>query len=374
MASKAGNIVDLGNGKYRLRYRGKSQNVTATSPRDLNRQLSAFVSEVDKGQFIQNVFTFKQFSEKWLKEDAEVNSAPMTEYKHKQRLENRIYDAIGNLRLEKVTPLVLTEFYNSMRQEGSRSDKKPGRLSERTIRLHHSTISVIFEMAIMWEVFNKTNPCKGVKFPEEIKQPAKFYDDKQIITMFKALETEDIEYRTAITLAIDSGVRIGELGGFHWDDFNFEKRLVTINKASQYLPGRGTFEKGPKTQNSYRTIILPKETMDLLEEYKKHQQARGFLCAENNPVFIKYNGKAKYTYWLTTWFPAFLKRHGLPHLNFHGTRHSSASYLLNIGTNINAVADRLGDTPATILNTYAHALRNSDKEAAESFSRLRKTE
>ncbi len=369
----AGNLTEWAPGKYRLRYKDKSKNITAKSLREAERMLAKFVTEIDEGKAVTGKYTFKSFAEKWLKEYADINLAPMTAYQHKKVLENRIYDAIGNLRLEKITPLTLTEFYNSMRQDGSRTDKKPGRLSERTIRLHHSTISVIFETAIMWRVFSGSNPCQFVKFPKEKKQPAKFYDDKQIMDMFKALESEDIIHRTAIALAIDSGVREGELSGLHWDDINFEKRTIAICKASQYIPGKGTFEKDPKTQNSYRTIVLPQVTIDLLEEYKKHQQARGFICTGHNSLFVKSNGKPKYTYWLTTWFPAFLKRHGLPHLNFHGTRHSSASYLLNMGTNINAVADRLGDTPATILNTYAHALRHSDQEAADSFSRLRET-
>jgi len=323
----AGNYVELGEGKYRLRYKGKSKNIEATSPRDLNKQLSAFVAEVDKGQFIQSTYTFKEFAEKWLKEFSEINHAPKNTFNHRKLLENRIYKAIGHLKLEKVTPLILTHFYNSLRQEGARNDSREGKLSERTIQLHHKTISCIFKTATMWEVFNKSNPCRGVVFPEQRKQPAKFYDDTQIRTMFKALESEDIEYQ-------------------------------------------GTFEKDPKTQNSYRTIAMPEDTMKLLEEYKKHQQSSGFLCADNNPVFVGYDGKPKFTYWLSAWFPAFLKRHGLPHLNFHGTRHSSASYLLNSGMNINAVADRLGDTPATILNTYAHALRNSDREAAAMFNNL----
>ena len=366
----AGNYVELGEGKYRLRYKGKSKNIEATSPRDLNKQLSAFVAEVDKGQFIQSTYTFKEFAEKWLKEFSEINHAPKNTFNHRKLLENRIYKAIGHLKLEKVTPLILTHFYNSLRQEGARNDSREGKLSERTIQLHHKTISCIFKTATMWEVFNKSNPCRGVVFPEQRKQPAKFYDDTQIRTMFKALESEDIEYRVAITLAIKSGVRIGELSGFQWKDFNFDKNTITVNKASQYIPGQGTFEKDPKTQNSYRTIAMPEDTMKLLEEYKKHQQSSGFLCADNNPVFVGYDGKPKFTYWLSAWFPAFLKRHGLPHLNFHGTRHSSASYLLNSGMNINAVADRLGDTPATILNTYAHALRNSDMEAAAMFNNL----
>lgn len=368
----AGNIVKIKEGSYRLRYKEQSKNIKAKNDSAAERLLAKFITEVDEGKFVAEKYTFKSFAEKWLKEYAEINLAPKNTFNHRKLLENRIYKEIGHLKLEKVTPLILTEFYNKLRQSGERQDKRPGTLSERTIKLHHKTISAVYETAAMWRVFHYANPCKGVKFPKEKKKPAKFYDAKQIKAMLKALEQEEIEYRTAVTLAIDSGVRIGELSGFLWEDIDTEKKLITIDKASQYIPGKGTFEKDPKTENSYRTITLPDSTVTLIEEYKGHQQSRGFLCADNNPLFVKYNGQAKYAYWLSAWFPAFLKRHGLPPLNFHGTRHSSASYLLNAGMNINAVADRLGDTPATILNTYAHALKNSDKQAAETLNKLHK--
>jgi len=372
----AGNFTKLDNviNGYRLRYKGKSQNIKAKSDKEAGKALAAFVTDIDRGNItdISN-HKFRELSDKWLKEYAEINLAASTVYKSKFALNKYILPALGDTQVDNITPLALTEYYNSLRRDGIRTHGKEGGLSEETIRTYHKIISGIFDVAIGWEIYKKRNPCKSVKFPKLKKKPAPFFDDKQLQAVFRALEQEDIEHRTGVTLAIDSGVRLGELSGLKWEDINWDKKTVKIDKASQYISGKGTFEKDPKTENSYRSIVLPNSTIALLDEYKKSQQAKGFLCADNNNIFVGYNGKPKYTYWLTSWFPQFLKRHNLPHLKFHGTRHSHASYLLNSGMNINAVAERIGDTPTVLMNIYGHAIKKADKEAADMLDELHET-
>ena len=69
---------------------------------------------------------------------------------------------------------------------------------------------------------------------------------------------------------------------------------------------------------------------------------------------------------LTHWFPKFLKRNKLPHLNFHGLRHTSATFLISQGMDIQTVAGRLGhSTSATTQNVYSHFLESKDRQAAD---------
>ena len=46
-------------------------------------------------------------------------------------------------------------------------------------------------------------------------------------------------------------------------------------------------------------------------------------------------------------------------------RHTSATLALTSGVPVHIVAARLGDTPQTVLATYAHLLPQSDELAAE---------
>ncbi len=44
----------------------------------------------------------------------------------------------------------------------------------------------------------------------------------------------------------------------------------------------------------------------------------------------------------------------MPYITIHGLRHTHATMLLRNGMSVNAVAERLGDDPATIYETYGH--------------------
>ena len=69
-------------------------------------------------------------------------------------------------------------------------------------------------------------------------------------------------------LALDSGCRRGELTGLKWQDVDFEKGSITINKATQYVAGYGTFEKSTKSDTSNRVIYIAPTTLQLLKKYK----------------------------------------------------------------------------------------------------------
>jgi integrase len=69
---------------------------------------------------------------------------------------------------------------------------------------------------------------------------------------------------------------------------------------------------------------------------------------------------------VTSWFPKFLKRHGLPHLNFHGLRHTGATLLINQGIPLKNVSGRLGHADiSTTGNIYSHYLKSADKAIAD---------
>ena len=167
-------------------------------------------------------------------------------------------------------------------------------------------------------------------------------------------------------IALMTGARLGEILGLEWQDIDFKNKSIEIRQASQYLPGKGIFTKSPKNESSKRKIAANSTLLKLLEDYKKDQQNKGFICQDNNRLFVNFNGNPMYPFTITKWFPAFLKRNNLPHLNFHGLRHTSATFLISKGMDIQTVAGRLGhSTSATTQNVYSHFLESKDKQAAD---------
>ena len=66
-----------------------------------------------------------------------------------------------------------------------------------------------------------------------------------------------------------------------------------------------------------------------------------------------------------------LSENGLPDINFHALRHTSLSFLLDMGTPVNTVQQRAGHSKASVTtDTYGHSLGHSESEAAERIEEL----
>ena len=71
--------------------------------------------------------------------------------------------------------------------------------------------------------------------------------------------TKDTFYYNLYVVAIDTGMRIGELMGLPWSDVDFEKKVVHVRRFLCYFrkDGKYVFEwHDTKTHNSKRTIPL----------------------------------------------------------------------------------------------------------------------
>jgi len=381
----AGNLTMVKEGSYRLRYKDYSRNVIAKSDRIAEKLLAKFITEVEAGNFATpSKVSFGEFVKKWLENYAEVELAPKTLHRYKGMLDTRILPFFGTKNMEKIKPLELLEFYNVIKgkhefmkvakNEGSPRIKGiSSGLSDQTVKHHHRLISAIFEKAIKWNVYQGKNPANFVDAPKVERKKAKFYDLNQIAAMFQALEKEDLHHKAVVMIALTTGARLGEVMGLEWQDVDNEGKTIEIRQSSQYIPRIGTFTKNPKNESSKRRISVNDALLIVLKAYKEDQQSRGFLCGDKNRLFINWKGEAMNPSTLAVWFPKFLTKNELPRITFHSLRHTSATFLIGQGMDIETIAGRLGHTTSVTTQTiYSHFLKAKDREAAdmmeESFS------
>ena len=90
---------------------------------ELNRQLVLFENEVLCGNYLdgENI-TFEQFTQKWLKDYAEINLSPATLVSYRKKLQSRILSAIGHIKLAKLQPPHLLRFYQNLKEDNIRLD------------------------------------------------------------------------------------------------------------------------------------------------------------------------------------------------------------------------------------------------------------
>lgn len=372
--------------------------------KELERQTILFQEEVERGTYLDaNKLTFEQFIAKWLKEYAEPTLAPKTLYRYKELLNTRIIPALGSIKLSKLQPMQLTSFYNNLREDGIRSDGKPGGLSERTILHHHRLISAILTAAVQWQLI-LINPATRVKPPTPEKKEAKHFDESQTEYLLQLVDNEPIKYRTMVYLSIYAGMRMGELSGLEWSDVDLDNGLLQIKQASQYLPGEGIYTKAPKNESSKRIISLPSTVVSLLRQYKLWQNGQRVkaeskkedgsldpnnIWVDSGRIFTKWNGAPIFPDTPSKWFYKFIKKHNksimedekipeddkpnfiLQEVNFHGLRHTNATLLISQGVDTTTVSARLGHArTSTTTDIYAHALKKPDVEAANKLENL----
>lgn len=219
------------------------------------------------------------------------------------------------------------------------------------------------------------NPAERVQPPKTRKPKRKYYDDEQCKILLENLKDQEIKYKVAIIITIFTGVRLGELMGLEWTDIDFRNGIISINKASQYLSEKGVFTKDPKTESSIRDVAIPQFVLSLLKEYKlwyeEQKSLYGELWHESNRLFIQSDGKPMHPNTISKWFVKFVKKIGLPVINFHGLRHTNATLLISQNIDVTVVAARLGHAQiTTTLNFYVYPVVSHNKVAGNTLQNL----
>lgn len=69
-------------------------------------------------------------------------------------------------------------------------------------------------------------------------------------------------------------------------------------------------------------------------------------------------------------FELYCRKAVLPYITIHGLCHTHATMLLSNGHSVNAVAERLGDSPETIMRTYAHVTTGMQAEMVKTVEQV----
>lgn len=352
--------------------------------------------------------TLKEFTVRWLEESAAQKLQPGTVEKYRAELDNKILPALGHLKLSELRPHNLNAFFVGLTKDGTRKDGKLGGYSKATIKKTQDVLSSVLRTAVEWEIIEK-NPMDKVRSVGECaadkiefftpEQAAAFLDyiekpytvttagHKRIDDTGKEYTVSDYEskreipeqIRVLFNLAIYAGLRKGELLALEWSDIDFENDTVTVSKACSVVAGQ-QITKEPKTKTSRRTVAIPHFLTLRIKAMKverlKYRLSLGDYWQGAEWLFIQDNGK-QMSY--STPYSAFrdtLERYNagkpeaerLPLIPFHGLRHTFATLLIASHQDVRTVSSRLGHAQAsTTMNIYAHALKETDKKAAEAL-------
>ena len=390
----AGSIEKRGKNSYRLTVSegfdldGKPMIHRKTihgNKKDAEVELAKFVTEVQNGLVIDGKsLKFSEFTEIWKRDYGSKELAPSTYKRYCRMLETRLLPYFGHFYINKIKPTDIMKFYDLLeedtqlvRKKGNNGSKTKKPLSGKTILEHHRLLRAMLHKAVYWQLI-VANPAERVQPPKARKPKRRSYDDEQTKILLENLEllpSEDTKYKVAIILTVFTGVRLGELMGLEWQDVDFKNGIISINRSSQYLADKGVFTKVPKTESSIREVAIPDFVISLLEEYKlwydEQKSIVGDFWHESNRLFVQDDGKPIHPSTISKWFEQFVKKIGLPVINFHGLRHTNATLLISQQVDVATVSARLGHAQiTTTYNFYVHPLKFHDKTAGNVLENL----
>ena len=283
----------------------------------------------------------------------------------------------------------------------------------------------VFSAALNYAVepmhYITSNPMQYVKFPKVEKRTR----ERIILTLDEWEQIRDrfqnTRYYIPLMIGFYTGLRISETFGLTWDDIDFEKRTISVNKqivkrnfgadVRKAVEKKGKKElrsswyfATPKTFSSIREVPFG-ETLYQALKHERTEQLKNEMkygeyytirvkkietdekgndmirvvpipkCVEStlqrvNLVCIAENGQ--YTSTDSFKYCSRIIHHEM-HLAFdyHSLRHTHATLLIESGANIKNVQVRLGHTNIqTTLQTYVHDTEKMAEQSVDLFEKI----
>ena len=251
------------------------------------------------------------------------------------------------------------------------------RVSANTVIHYHAIIHRALKYAVKTDLID-VNPADKVERPRKDRFTASFYDGNEVNRLFQAARGTPLEL--PVMLAAFYGLRRSEVVGLKWDAIDFKNKTIAIRHTVTVCAEKGrrieVAADTTKTASSRRTLPLVPAFQTKLAALKEQQEKNRILCGRSyctdylGYVLVDAMGNRLKLSYISTAFPALLKRNGLRPIRFHDLRHSCASLLLKNGVPMKQIQEWLGHSDfSTTANIYAHLDAGSKLTSAQAMEK-----
>lgn len=354
--------------------------------------------------------TVADYLDQWYEFYCKLNLKYNTQVGYLRIIEGHLKPRFGKYRLKAISSALLQDYANDLKMNGLSKSHMAGILS-------------IFGAALDYAVepmhYLTANPMRYAKCPKVEKKPREriiltLEEWERIIERFPA----NSRYHIPLMIGFYTGLRISEAFALTWDDIDFDKREITVNKqvvkrnfgadVRKVVEKKGKKElksswyfTTPKTLTSERTVKFgetlyqalmaeytaqTKNELEYGEYYTIHvlkkevdekgddmfriipiQKCLNSMLPRVRMVCISENGE----YTSTDSFKycaRVIHKELLLAFDYHSLRHTHATMLIESGANVKDVQIRLGhNNIQTTLQTYVHDTEVMASRSVELF-------
>ena len=277
---------------------------------------------------------FRDFAKEYL-EYSKANKAKSSYDRDRTIINTHLVPSWGDSALSRITARQIEE-YKVRRLE---------KVTASTFNREFNTIKNLFRKAVEWGHL-KDNPTKEVKWIKTGKQMFRFLSAEEMEPLLgSCAQSGNIQYYGIVTMALNTGMRKGEILRLRWEDLDFRRRQIRVVNS-----------KDGHTKN-YDTRVIPmnRSVEALLRKHPRRLDSPYVFQGPSGLPVTKLNYH----------FTRAVKRSGIPHVRFHDLRHTFASNLVMKGIDLRTVQELLGHKDMRMTLKYAHLAPDHVRKAVE---------
>ena len=394
------------------KYKNKSG--FRTKSEAIEAGVKAYNEYINVGHCIEpSKMSYSDYLDYWMKEHCEINLKYHTIQAYQNIIKNHIKPKLGFYMLSQLTTSVIQEFINNIYLEKGFSKN----FLKNILKVLKGSLGYATDVV----GFIKVNLSLKVRLPKydiPDSDPVYILSNEEVEKILERFSNNRCVYYAFLT-AYYTGLRVSEVFGLTWDDIDFVKRTITVNKnilkknqaggtKKRLISGNSTtvwYFGTCKTKGSYRTIEIGDTLLKALKKYKEEQiqnrkdygdtYMKHYKKIVNNPynnkpeikiinayaelevpleevklVFLKKNGVFEGTDSCKYPFKVIHYELGIP-CRFHDFRDTHATRLIEAGADIKAVSKRLGHSNIrTTYEIYVKVTTKMESDTVEKFESI----
>ena len=341
---------------------GKRQTLYGKTVNEITQKLTKAKYENEKALNVATSdTTFSEWVETWIDiYKSDCRNSTITVYR---RALKGVESELGWRRLQSIGKIHVQKAINELRTTHSK-------------KYTLSLLKDLFGKAVECEILVK-NPARGVITGKaEAKKEKRILSESETCILLEGLKNTTY-LREFVIVALNTGMRSGEILGLCWSDVDFEKSEIDISKTLLY-PKASMFEfHPPKTASGKRTIPMTKECKTALLRQKMycnkvmmhHESMEGF----EDLVFVTSTGKPVSGVSVNTQLKEHAKAIDISFtgITCHSLRHTFATNCIEKGMKPKVLQKILGHSSLRMtMDLYCHVRTDAIKEEMRLFAEL----